>query len=119
MAVGRLDEVEHYAFWGRDIANPDDVDAQYRWRVAVSGLRLEQARHDEAIGLAREAVGLLAGTGLTRSLVNARMTLAMALRAAGDEVEAVASAKEAERLAAAKGDVAALRKITVFLTGHN
>ena len=99
LAVGRLDEVEHHAFWGRDIAHPDDVDAQYRWRVAVSGLRLKQARHDEAIGLARESVALLAGSGRARSLGIAHMALAMALRAAGDEVEAVASAHAAERLA--------------------
>ena len=39
LAVGRSDEVEHYAFWGRDIAHPEDVDAHVRWRIAISGLR--------------------------------------------------------------------------------
>jgi hypothetical protein len=115
VAVGRLDEVEHYAFWGRDLAHPDDVDAQYKWRLAVSGLRLKQARHDEAIGLARESVALLAGTGFARSLGIANMALAIALRAAGDEADAVAAAREAERLAIARGELAALRKIAAFL----
>jgi hypothetical protein len=43
------------------------------------------------------------------------MTLARALKAAGDEPAAVAAAHEAERLASAKQDQAALRTITAFL----
>ena len=45
------------------------------------------------------------------------LALAGALRAAGDEDGATAAAREAERLATAKGDVAALRKIGAFLRG--
>ena len=117
LAVGRLDEVEHYAFWGRDIASPWDLDANVRWRIAVSGLRARQGRHGEAIALARESVALLATSGflVTRGIAN--MTLAGALRAAGDEPAAMAAAQEAQRLATAKQDISALRKIEAFLRG--
>jgi hypothetical protein len=115
LAVGRLDEVEHYAFWGRDIAFHDDLDAQMRWRLAVSGLRTKQGRHDEAIALSREALSLLAPSEFMVMLGEANMVLAGALRAAGDEDGAMDAAHEAEGLASAKGNLAALRKIAAFL----
>jgi hypothetical protein len=117
LAVGRLEEVERYAFWGRDIANPADLDAQFRWRIAISGLRSQQGRHDEAVALAREAVALLAGSELMVSLAQANQALAAALRASGDEPAAVVAAQEARRLASAKQDRSALRKIEAFLNG--
>jgi hypothetical protein len=114
LALGRLDEVEHYAFWGRDIAIDGDLDAQARWRIAISGLRSQQGSHDEAIALARECVALLAPSEFMVIRATAHMTLAGALRTAGDEPAAVAAAHEAERLATAKQDVAALRSIAAF-----
>ena len=118
LALGRFDEVEQYAYWGRDIAHVEDLDAQVQWRVAVSGLRSHQVRHAEAIALARESVALLASSEFMASLGVANMALAGALRAAGEEAQAVAAAHEAERLAAARQDVASLRKITAFLAGR-
>jgi hypothetical protein len=115
LALGRFDEVERYAYWGRDIAHLEDLDAQMQWRVAISGLRSHQGRHDEAIALARESVALLAPSEFMASLGAANMALAWALRAAGDEAGAVAAAHEAEHLAAARQDVAALRKLAAFL----
>jgi hypothetical protein len=117
LAVGQLEEVERYAFWGRDIAIPGDLDAQSRWRIAISGLRSQQGRHSEAVGLAREAVGLLAGSEWMMSLTDANQAFASALRAAGDEPAALAAAQEAQRLASAKQDRSALRKIEAFLNG--
>ena len=108
LALGRFDEVEHYAFWGRDVAHLEDLDAQMQWRVAISGSRSHQGRHDEAIALARESVTLLAPSGLMAGLRASYMALARALRAAGDEAGAVAAAHEAERLAATRQDVASL-----------
>jgi len=115
LAAGRLDEVEHYAYWGRDIAAPDDEDAQVRWRMAIAGLRSRQGRHHEAIAMAREALGLLAASEAIVVKGTAYMTLADALRAAGDEPAALLAAQEAERLAFAKGNRAALRTIKAFL----
>ena len=115
LAVGQPDEVEHYAFWGRDIADPDDVDAQARWRIAISELRSQQGHHDEAITLARESVAFVAPSEFVVLSGLAHMTLARALRAAGDEPAAVAAAHEAQRLASAKQDQAALRTIEAFL----
>jgi DNA-binding SARP family transcriptional activator len=117
LAVGQLEEVERYAFWGRDIANPADLDAQLRWRIAISGLRSRQGRHDEAVALAREAVALLAGSEFMVLLAEANEALASALRAAGDEPAAVVAAQDARRLASAKQDRSALRKIEAFLSG--
>ena len=116
LEVGRLEEVEHYALWGRDVAAADDLDAQARWRIAMSGLRSRQARHGEAIALARESLALLAGSEFVVLLTDAHMALAGALRRADDERGAIAAALEAQRLATAKQDRSALRKIDVFLT---
>jgi hypothetical protein len=117
LALGQLDEVEHYAFWGRDIAVPEDLDAQARWRIAISGLRSSQDRHDEAITLARESVALLGRSEFVVLLGDSHLTLARALRAAGDEPAAMAAASEARRLASRKQDKAALQRIAAFLHG--
>ena len=115
LAVGRLDEVERYAFWGRDIADPDDVDAHVAWRIAISGLRSVQSRHDEAISLAREATQLLSAYRDVMLLEQAHLRLAGALRGGGDEPAALAAAEEARRVAAAKQDIAGSRKVDAFL----
>lgn len=115
LAVGRFDEVEHYAFLGRSVASPEDLDAQGRWRIAMAGLRSHQDRHEEAVALAREAVAVFVKSEMMVSLAQAQMSLASTLRAAGDEPAAVAAAREAQRLASAKQDHAALRKIEAFL----
>jgi hypothetical protein len=83
--------------------------------MAVSGLRSQQGRHDEAIVLASEAVVIMAPLEFVVTLQEANMALASALRAAGDEPAAIAAAHEAQRLASAKQDIAALRKIEVFI----
>jgi class 3 adenylate cyclase len=117
LAAGRHYEVERYAFWGRDIAQPHDSDAHAQWRIAISGLRSEQGRHDEAVVLAREAVALVAPTEDVVMRMRAQRTLAGVLRAAGDEPAAVVAALEARSLAAAKQDRATLRKVDAFLMG--
>jgi DNA-binding SARP family transcriptional activator len=115
LAAGQPDEVERYAFWGRDIAEADDVEAHAEWRLAISGLRTSQGRHDEATSLAREAIDLVAEREMAQLLGDAKLTLARASRAAGDEPGALAAAEEAHRIADAKGDQAALRSITAFM----
>ncbi len=117
LAVGQPEEVEHYAYWGRDVLDPVDVDAQARWRTAISELRSKQGRHDEAVALARESVALLAGCEMTWTMEQAHQTLARALRAAGDEPGALAAAHEARRLAMSTQDLADLRVIEAFLNG--
>ena len=118
LAVGRSDEVERYAFWGRDIAHPEDVDAHVRWRIAISGLRSQQRRHAEAVALANEAVALLAESELLLSSALAQLTLATALRAGGNETAAAAAAMEARRFAQAKEDQAMLGAIAAFSAGR-
>jgi hypothetical protein len=115
LAAGQPDEVERYAFWGRDIAEADDVEAHAEWRLAISGLRTSQGRHDEATSLAREAIDLVAEREMAQLLGDAKLTLARASRAAGDEPGALAAAEEAHRIADAKGDQAALRSIAAFM----
>lgn len=115
LAAGRLDEVERYALWGRDIATADDLDAHGRWRIALSGLRSIEERHGEAVELAGEAVDVLAASDLVVLLQEATMALASALRRAGDEPAALAAARRGGQLAAAKGNRAALRKVDTFL----
>ena len=110
--------VEHIDLWQlHNLADPIDWDAHVRWRSAISGLRSTQGRHHEAIGLAIESVSLLDGTDFLVSQTRAKMTLARALRAAGDEPAASTAATEIQVLATAKGDRAMLRTITTFLEG--
>ena len=114
LALGLHDEVERYARWGRDIAAADDIDAQMRWRVAVSGLRSRQGHHEEAIVLAREAVVVVAPTEFVVSLEVAQMALARRSER-GEALAALDVAHEAQRLATTKKDEAALRTIAMFL----
>ena len=115
LAIGQLDEVEHYATWGRDLAAPDDIDANARWRNALSGLRRIQGRSLEAIELARESVAIMADSEFLDSRMTGQMVLARALRAAGDEAGAIDAAGVARTLAATKGNVTALRTIAGFV----
>jgi tetratricopeptide (TPR) repeat protein len=118
LAVGRLEDAEHYAGWARDTANPDAPDAQVDWRIAMTGVRSKQGRHDEAVALMHEALAVVPeGSEDYAYLGKARMLLASALRAAGEETPALEAAREAQRLASAKQDRAALRKIEAFLHG--
>ena len=77
----------------------------------ASELRSGQDRHAEAADLAREAVALLELSEFPVSLGLANLRLATALRAGGDEPAGHAAALEAERLATARQDQAALRAI--------
>ena len=115
LAVGRTDDVEHYAWWGRDVAEDDDLDAQGSWRLAIAGLRSLQDRHEEAIALAGEAVAILVDTDRAVLRQQANLVLAEAFRRSGDEPAAIAAAQESRRLAAEKQNNAALRKVTTFL----
>ena len=115
LALGQLDEVERYATWGRDLATADDLDANARWRNALSGLRTAQGRHAEAIQLARDSVAVMAGSEFVDSRMIGHMVLARALRAARDEAGAVEAARTAHALAIARDNVAATRAIAGFL----
>ncbi len=117
LAADQPDEVERYAFWGRDIADADDVEAHAGWRLAIAGLRTAQGRHDEATVLAREAIALVSEREMVVLLGDAQLALAGALRAGGDDAGARDAAGEAQRIAAAKQDQAALRIIGAFLDG--
>jgi tetratricopeptide (TPR) repeat protein len=115
LVLGRLDEVERYAIWGRELATPDDLDANARWRNALSGLRSAEGRHLEAIELARESVAIMADTEFMDSRMSGQMVLARALRAGGSEAGALAAAEAARVLAADKGNITALRAIARFV----
>lgn len=115
LALGRLDEAERYAFWGRDVAIAGDLDAQSRWRVAISGVRSQQGRHDEAVSLARESVAILAESEFIYSLGLAYLALARALRGSSDETSARVAAHEARRLALGMRNQATLWKVESFL----
>lgn len=116
LALGRPDEAERFACWGRDTANPDAPDLQVDWRMAMAGVRSRQGRHEAAGALVREALAIIpSGSEDYAYLGKAWMLLAGVLRAAGEEPAAQEAALEARRLAAAKEDRTALRKIGAFL----
>ena len=83
----------------------------------MSRIRSRQGNYDEAVTLAREALEEYDPSWDLVGQARAHMSLAIALRGAGDEPSAVVAAQEARRLATAKQDQAALRRIDDFLKG--
>jgi len=117
MAQGRIDEVPALIERARVVSPTGDPHAHWYEDLTLAELRTHQGLHQEAVALARPAVAALAATDELDARIDASLILARALRAAGDTTGAVTAAGEAQALAAAKQDTAALRKIDAFLAG--
>ena len=104
LRTGDLTGAEHYMNLGRELTQVDDIDAMVRWRMAAAGIALGREDQAHAVGLARDALELVAPTEFLPLHYQAQLRLAEALRAAGDESGALAAADESTRLARLKGD---------------
>ncbi len=100
---GAVDEAESIALRVREMAGPDDFDAQVLWRRVLGRRRAEQGRFDEAIELTTAAVSL---TGPAAPVMRAFALTdrAVVLLAAGREAQARSDLDEALRLHEAKGN---------------
>ena len=87
-ALGRCDEAEPFARLGRELATPDDVQAQMIWRQAQALVESARGNHAEAEQLAREAVEIGGRTDALNWQGDAFCDLAEVLGASGRRAEA-------------------------------
>jgi tetratricopeptide (TPR) repeat protein len=114
LELGRTDEALTQVEGASQLAAPDDVDAQARWRGVRSAILVALGRPEEAEAVARDAVELARASDLPLVTALALSDLAMALQAAGNRDEAETARDEALGLYEAKGDHASAER----LAGH-
>lgn len=102
--AGRHDEAERLAVQVRDMATPDDLDAQMRWRSALAAVRSAAGEHAEALALAGEAVDLSGTASAPVLTAQALAERAVIRHAAAMHREAMADLLQAETLYERKGN---------------
>src|SRR6266511_1490368 len=114
---GRDEEADEIAGFAETAAAPDDVDAQFRWRAVRARVLARRGRIDEALTLARGSVGIMRRTDALAKLGTALSALTDVLRLSGRTVDAIAVAREARSVYAAKGSTVSAHRIRAILAG--
>jgi ATP/maltotriose-dependent transcriptional regulator MalT len=112
--LGRTAEAERVALEVRELAGPDDVDAQVLWRSSLGQCLAARGRQEEASVLLDEALELMAGTAAPMMRAQALTARAAVARMAEREDDARRDLDEAVAIYEAKGNVvgvAALREL--------
>lgn len=104
--------VEDLVDEARGIAPIDDIDAQVRWRLALSGLRQRQGRGRDGVTLVAEAAALVRDTELILLKIEVELAMMSAARASGDLERAAAARQRALELATQKESRALISRIT-------
>ncbi len=112
---GRYDDAERLTELSEATAPEEDIATQIFWRGTRAKLLARKGIVDEAESVARDAVGLAAGTDALTVHGDALMNLAEVLRLVGDKEEAAAAAREARRLYEEKGNVVLLAQAEAWL----
>jgi tetratricopeptide (TPR) repeat protein len=112
---GRYVEAEEYCRISEEVAAPDDVSSQVRWRCVRGKLLARRGRLDEAETLVREALALMKGSDEPDSHGNTLMDLAEVLRLSGRPDKAIPAIEEAAELFELKGNVVSLRRARALL----
>ena len=102
LAQGRVEEAEALSHESEALAG-DDLKAAIAWRGVRAEALARRGEHAAAIELASKAVELAAATDALLDHADARLALAVALRAAGRDLEADAEEGRAAELWEAKG----------------
>jgi class 3 adenylate cyclase/tetratricopeptide (TPR) repeat protein len=113
---GQYDEAERLTELSEATAPEEDIAAQIFWRGTRAKLLARKGIIDEAESVAREAVGLAAGTDALTVHGDALMNLAEVLRLVGKEEDAVAVAREAQALYKEKGNVVLRTRAEAWLS---
>ena len=100
---GRLDEAQEQVEISREAAQEGDATGQAAWRMASARLLVRRGSADEAVALAREAIGILDGTEELMFKPTSYGHLAEVLERAGRDDEAEAALREAIAAAEVKG----------------
>jgi tetratricopeptide (TPR) repeat protein len=117
-AQGRLQQADAFCQVSQRTAAPEDLPTQVKWRGVRARLLGWEGRRDEAVVLAREAVGLAASTDMLTMRADALLDLAEVLRLSGPSAEADAAARQALALYERKEDrVSAARARSLLAAG--
>jgi class 3 adenylate cyclase/predicted ATPase len=103
--LGRPDEAAWFAEESSSITAPDDLDAQPRWRAALSRVLSSRGDHARAEALAREAVVLVEPTDLLLLKGTVYDAFGEVLANAGRTDEAAAALEQAIAVHGQKGNV--------------
>jgi DNA-binding SARP family transcriptional activator/ketosteroid isomerase-like protein len=98
----RVDEADEVAADAETLAG-SDLKAAITWRSVRAEAAVARGETDRALAVAREAVELASSTDALLLEANARLTLAVVLRASGDDAAADAEARRAVEACEAKG----------------
>jgi class 3 adenylate cyclase len=108
---GDIPAAERYSQEAERIADPDDVDAQSRWRAARARVLAARGEHEAADTLSSEAVELLRAMNSPAMLADVIVQRADVLRLAGRQEDADALLEGARGLYLEKGDAASAGRL--------
>jgi tetratricopeptide (TPR) repeat protein len=103
----QYEDARQFAAITREVAE-NDCCPQYFWRAAEARLLAREGRFDDAIRLAREAIGVTAGTDVINEHASLLMNLAQVLREGDQEGPARSVMGQAMQLYEEKGNLASL-----------
>jgi tetratricopeptide (TPR) repeat protein len=112
---GRLEEAERYSVVSEESGASDDFATQIGWRTVRAQVLVAQGEAAAAEHLAREAVELGAETDCLDLQAEARLTLAVALRAAERAGEASDAVEQAIALYERKGNLVGAERARAML----
>jgi len=112
---GRLEDAARCAGEAESGSTSGDLATEWRWRSVAARLAARSGEFDRAERLAREAVGLLAGTDVLGQRANCSLDLAEVLTLAGRPAEAATALREALALFEQKGSVVAAEQTRALL----
>ena len=115
-SLDKFDDAEELSRLVRELAAPDDKDAQALWRSVFAMIRARAGATDEAIALAQEAVAMRRDADAPILLAEALEDFGEVLRFAGRDQEASAARGQALRLYEQKGDVVSAGRLRALLS---
>ena len=115
IALGDVERAAVSVELARELADPDDLEAQVLWRSAAAKAAALRGAADEAVKLGREAVELASQTADLVLHADAQLDQSTVVRAVGREDEAGPPMREALQLYERKGAVAAVRRVRRML----
>jgi DNA-binding SARP family transcriptional activator len=113
--LGRYDDAETWVSMSRDLAGPEDRDAQSWWRSVAAKLAARSGEPALAERLAREAVEIADRTDALNHRAKICLDLAEVLRTAGRDAEASNAVERALALYEQKGNVVGAQRARAFL----
>jgi len=115
---GKLDEAERHARVSEELSTPSDPGSEAAWRRIKGRIMGERGDMTGALTVLNEAVAILAGTDYLDERAAAALDLAVALRSAGKEDEAVTSIRDAVALYDLKGNLVGRARAEALLEGR-